>query len=327
MIALEGELGAGKTSFARAFIRARGGGEEVPSPTFTLVQIYDLPGGADLAFRPLPAARRPRRPGSSASRTRFADGISLIEWPERLGSLLPARASRVALAFGRGAEARGARRSSGAGDWAARLAGIAAEAVSWTRERARSPAFLAAAGWGGVRADAARRRRLVPPLFPARSTATGARVLMDAPPPQEDVRPFVAVAGMLRGLGLSAPRSSPRMREPGLLLIEDFGDDTYTRLLAARRRRGGALRARDRHADRAAARCRRDARRRCRPMTRRALLTEAALLVDWYAAGGARRAAAAGAARRVSRAVARGAAAGARVPRRRWCCATIMSTI
>src|SRR5689334_8960174 len=42
IIALKGELGAGKTAFARAFIRARGGADEVPSPTFTLVQVYDL---------------------------------------------------------------------------------------------------------------------------------------------------------------------------------------------------------------------------------------------------------------------------------------------
>src|SRR4030095_10715416 len=47
VIGLAGGLGAGKTTFARAFIRARPGGEsagEVPSPTFTLVQVYELPG-------------------------------------------------------------------------------------------------------------------------------------------------------------------------------------------------------------------------------------------------------------------------------------------
>jgi tRNA threonylcarbamoyl adenosine modification protein YjeE len=48
VLALHGGLGSGKTSFARAFLRARAGDPllEVPSPTFTLVQVYDLPGGA-----------------------------------------------------------------------------------------------------------------------------------------------------------------------------------------------------------------------------------------------------------------------------------------
>jgi N-acetylmuramate 1-kinase len=57
-------------------------------------------------------------------------------------------------------------------------------------------------------------------------------VLMDAPPPQEDVRPFVALASHLRQLGLSAPEILAQDTEAGLLLIEDLGDDTYTRLLA-----------------------------------------------------------------------------------------------
>src|SRR5437763_140446 len=65
--------------------------------------------------------------------------------------------------------------------------------------------------------------------------ASGSRsiVLMDAPPPQEDVRPYIAVAGVLRGLGFSAPVIHAEDSDRGLLLIEDFGDDTYTRLLAA----------------------------------------------------------------------------------------------
>jgi aminoglycoside/choline kinase family phosphotransferase/GTP:adenosylcobinamide-phosphate guanylyltransferase len=55
---------------------------------------------------------------------------------------------------------------------------------------------------------------------------------MDAPPPQEDVRPYVAVAELLRNMGYSAPRILAADAEHGLLLLEDFGDDTYTRLLA-----------------------------------------------------------------------------------------------
>ncbi len=57
-------------------------------------------------------------------------------------------------------------------------------------------------------------------------------VLMDAPPPHEDVRPFAAVARHLRRLGFSAPEVLAEDAEAGLLLLEDLGDDTYTRLLA-----------------------------------------------------------------------------------------------
>lgn len=58
-------------------------------------------------------------------------------------------------------------------------------------------------------------------------------VLMDAPPPQEDIRPFAAIAAHLLALGLSAPRILAKDPHAGFLLIEDFGDETYTRALAA----------------------------------------------------------------------------------------------
>ena len=60
-------------------------------------------------------------------------------------------------------------------------------------------------------------------------------LLMDAPPGKEDVRPWLAVAGHLRCLGFSAPELFAADEDAGLLLIEDFGDDTFTRVLA----RGG----------------------------------------------------------------------------------------
>ena len=56
---------------------------------------------------------------------------------------------------------------------------------------------------------------------------------MDAPPPEEDVRPFVGHRPHLVGLGYSAPRVLAADRDAGLLLLEDLGDDTFTRLLAA----------------------------------------------------------------------------------------------
>lgn len=91
-------------------------------------------------------------------------------------------------------------------------------------------AFLADHGWGGceeglLAADASFRsyRRLV----------DGSRraVLMDAPPPNEDVRPFARLSDHLCRLGFSAPRVLAEDSEAGLLLLEDLGDDTYTRLL------------------------------------------------------------------------------------------------
>jgi len=126
VIALSGELGAGKTSFARAFIRARGGDESVPSPTFTLVQTYDLPGGAIWHFD-LYRLRTAEEAWELGIEDAFQSGISLIEWPERLGSLLPARHLLVALEFGPIPTARRATLAS-SGDWAGRFAVIAAEA-------------------------------------------------------------------------------------------------------------------------------------------------------------------------------------------------------
>src|SRR5208282_3326605 len=93
-------------------------------------------------------------------------------------------------------------------------------------------AFLAGAGWGAaarrpLAGDASFRRYI-------RLEDHGRQaMLMDAPPPKADVRPFLAVAGLLRRLGLSAPLVFAEDVASGLLLLEDFGDDTYTRLLAA----------------------------------------------------------------------------------------------
>ncbi|HER26698.1 MAG TPA: aminoglycoside phosphotransferase, partial [Rhodospirillales bacterium] len=58
-------------------------------------------------------------------------------------------------------------------------------------------------------------------------------VLMDAAPPNEDIRPFQTMANYLRGLGYSAPEIFAASETTGLLLLEDLGDDTFTRVLAA----------------------------------------------------------------------------------------------
>lgn len=92
-------------------------------------------------------------------------------------------------------------------------------------------AFLAAHGWGGAQrgtlAGDASFRRYDRVTMPGRQA-----VLMDAPPPQEDVRPFASLAGHLVRLGLSAPAVLARDDAAGFLLLEDFGDSTYTRVFA-----------------------------------------------------------------------------------------------
>lgn len=141
-------------------------------------------------------------------------------------------------------------------------------------------AFLARAGWAG----AARRRLAGDASFRRYERITGPRgraMLMDAPPPQEDVRPFLLVAQHLRALGYSAPAILAEDSALGLLLLEDFGDDTFTRLLSA-----GAdevllytlavdlLIDLHRHPRAAAA--------ALPPYDEARLLAEASLLTDWY---------------------------------------------
>ncbi len=101
-----------------------------------------------------------------------------------------------------------------------------------TERAAHQAAFLAAAGWAGIPeiplpGDASFRR------YARLSDDHRRAMLMDAPPPQEDVRPFVEVARLLRALGYSAPAILAEDAEHGFLLLEDLGDATYTRVIAA----------------------------------------------------------------------------------------------
>ena len=98
VIALVGDLGAGKTTLARGLIRHMTGPEtEAPSPTFTLVQTYQGPAFPIWHFD----LYRLEHPGEARElgMEEAVDGLALIEWPERLGRDLPAARLEVQLSF------------------------------------------------------------------------------------------------------------------------------------------------------------------------------------------------------------------------------------
>ena len=88
IIALYGTLGVGKTAFTRALIQSEIPHEEVPSPTFTLAQTYTLNEG-ELFHFDLYRLETPEEVYELGIEDAFSDGISLIEWPDKMGYILP----------------------------------------------------------------------------------------------------------------------------------------------------------------------------------------------------------------------------------------------
>ena len=151
-----------------------------------------------------------------------------------------------------------------------------------TGRDAQIAAFLESAGWAG----AVRENLAADASFRSYDRIRlGARraVLMNAPPEHEDITPFIDLARHLRGLGYSAPEPIEADVEAGLLLLEDLGDDTFTRLLAGdANERSLYVLATDLLIDlhrRPPAQALYDA---LPPYSDRMFLDEAALLVDWY---------------------------------------------
>lgn len=233
LITLSGDLGAGKTAFARAFIRHIAGDEtiEVPSPTFTLMQAYDL------ARFPVVHADLYRLGGpNELDELGFGDtpetAVTLLEWPDRAGGQLPPDRLDVELTLSppQGETFRHAQ-ITGYGTFAAR-----AERIAAIRR------FLNDTGFG----QATRRR-----IQGDASTRSYERlvrdgtsyILMNSPrrpdgPPVRDgkpysaiahlaetVTPFIAMARALRMLGLSAPAIYAADRDAGLLVLEDLGNE------------------------------------------------------------------------------------------------------
>jgi tRNA threonylcarbamoyladenosine biosynthesis protein TsaE len=116
---LSGPVGAGKSTFARALIRTLMGNpdEDVPSPSFTLVQTYDAP-GLTIWHVDLYRLSGPDAVAELGLDAAFDQALCLIEWPDRLGALAPPGA--LTLAFD-GADPRSVT-LSGPADWQSRLA-------------------------------------------------------------------------------------------------------------------------------------------------------------------------------------------------------------
>jgi tRNA threonylcarbamoyl adenosine modification protein YjeE len=152
LILLQGDLGAGKTTIARALIRAlAGNGElEVPSPTFTLVQPYEL-GDLNVSHMDFYRLEDEGEIDELGLDEALDAGVVIVEWPERAEAALPTRALRICL------------NEEGQG----RIAVLSSHEPAWHERVARMTAvdrFLDRAGWAHAARPAHSRRRFFTPV-------------------------------------------------------------------------------------------------------------------------------------------------------------------
>ncbi len=128
IVALWGDLGAGKSTLARGLIQSVLGDDvEVPSPTFTLVQTYELP-DCDLWHMDLYRLDDPEDVFELGVEDAFVEAASLIEWPDRMGGHLPLH--RLDIRIDQTDGGRQATLSAPPGEWHNRLAEVGLEEVS-----------------------------------------------------------------------------------------------------------------------------------------------------------------------------------------------------
>ncbi len=231
VITLSGDLGAGKTAAARAMLRymASDPDLEVPSPTFTLIQEYEL-GPLSVLHADLYRINDPGELEEIGLAPIPQGAMALIEWPERAPGALPQ--SRIDIAFS-------PRPALGSSARVAEITGYGNAAAKVSRLKALRE-LLDLAGYGDA------RRERMPGDASTRSYARLYRgnvstILMNAPRRPdgpatydgksysaavhlaEDVKPFVALAGGLRDRGFSAPAIHHADLDSGFLITEDFG--------------------------------------------------------------------------------------------------------
>lgn len=232
LMCLSGDLGAGKSTFSRALIRnvAADPDLEVPSPTFTLVQPYDLP-RLNLAHFDLYRLEEPEELDELGLEDLLEDGAALIEWPEKAGDLLPGTALWLQFQHGDEEDVRQAVFYSEDPAWQERLSATLRtrafldEALGSGTERHHLAGDASLRTFETVQKDS---EILVLMRWPF-SDATlpeAVRAYMDRVHLAKDCRSVAAVGQELRKIGIHAPAIRKADYEKGLVLSEDLGSET-----------------------------------------------------------------------------------------------------